>query len=216
VALYLLDSNDSMNSPVDRGITGELYGGDDEVRLMQEIALGVGGWRALEAMGLNVDVCHLNEGHAAFLVLERARRVREERDVSFRDTLCATRAGNVFTTHTPVVAGFDTFPPALIKRRSQLKLDAVLFPTDFSEASGCAGGVRATSLARAAPRCTWCRLSRTRPTLLSASPRGGSAWPTARRSRLRCSPGTSRVRSSAMRVSRVSGSSCWRRMGARG
>ena len=94
VALYLLDSNDSMNSPVDRGITGELYGGDDELRLMQEIVLGVGGWRALEAIGLQVDVCHLNEGHAAFLVLERARRFREDRGVSFRDALCATRAGN--------------------------------------------------------------------------------------------------------------------------
>ena len=116
VALYLLDSNDPMNSPVDRGITGELYGGDDELRLMQEIVLGVGGWRALEAMELDVDVCHLNEGHAAFLVLERARRFREERDVSFRDALCATRAGNVFTTHTPVAAGFDTFSPALIEK----------------------------------------------------------------------------------------------------
>ena len=116
VALYLLDSNDPMNSPVDRGITGELYGGDDELRLMQEIVLGVGGWRALEAIGLQVDVCHLNEGHAAFLVLERARRFREERDVSFRDALCATRAGNVFTTHTPVAAGFDMFPPALIEK----------------------------------------------------------------------------------------------------
>ena len=105
-----------MNSPVDRGITGELYGGDEELRLMQEIILGVGGWRALEAMELDVDVCHLNEGHAAFLVLERARRFREERNVSFRDALCATRAGNVFTTHTPVAAGFDTFPPELIKK----------------------------------------------------------------------------------------------------
>ena len=116
VALYLLDSNDPMNSPVDRGITGELYGGDDELRLMQEIVLGVGGWRALEAIGQDVDVCHLNEGHAAFLVLERARRFREERDVSFRDALCATRAGNVFTTHTPVAAGFDMFSPALIEK----------------------------------------------------------------------------------------------------
>jgi len=116
VALYLLDSNDPMNSPVDRGITAELYGGGDEVRLMQEIVLGVGGWRALEAMELDVDVCHLNEGHAAFVVLERARRFREEHRVSFRDALCATRAGNVFTTHTPVTAGFDAFAPELIEK----------------------------------------------------------------------------------------------------
>jgi starch phosphorylase len=81
---------------------------------MQELVLGIGGWRALEAMKLDVDVCHLNEGHAAFVVLERARRFMEDRGVSFRDALRATRAGNVFTTHTPVPVGFDAYPPALI------------------------------------------------------------------------------------------------------
>jgi starch phosphorylase len=114
--LYLLDSNDPLNSPVDHGITGELYGGGPELRLMQEIALGIGDWRALEAVRLDVDVCHLNEGHAAFVVLERARRFMEERRVPFREALCATRAGNVFTTHTPVTAGFDTYPPGLIEK----------------------------------------------------------------------------------------------------
>lgn len=113
--LYLLDSNDPLNSPVDRGITGELYGGSPELRLVQELVLGICGWRALEAVKLDVDVCHLNEGHAGFVVLERARRFMEERGVSFRDALWATRAGNVFTTHTSVSAGFDTYRPELLE-----------------------------------------------------------------------------------------------------
>jgi starch phosphorylase len=115
-ALYLLDSNDPLNSPADRGITGELYGGGPELRLMQELALGIGGWRMLEALGLEIDVCHLNEGHAAFVVLERARRCMEQARVSFGEALWATRAGNVFTTHTPVEAGFDRFSPELIEK----------------------------------------------------------------------------------------------------
>jgi starch phosphorylase len=114
--VYLLDSNDPMNSPVDRGITGELYGGGPELRLAQELVLGIGGWRALEAMRLGVDVCHLNEGHAAFVVLERARCFMEERGVSFRDALRATRAGNVFSTHTPMPVGFDTYSPELVEQ----------------------------------------------------------------------------------------------------
>ena len=115
-ALYLLDSNDPLNSPADRGITGELYGGGTEVRLMQEVVLGIGGWRALEAMGLEVDVCHLNEGHAAFAVLERARAFLQQHRTSFWEALWATRAGNVFTTHTPVAAGFDAYPRGLIDK----------------------------------------------------------------------------------------------------
>ena len=73
--LYLLDSNDPVNGPVDRGIVGKLYGGGSEMRLMQEIVLGVGGWRLVEALHPEIEVCHLNEGHAAFAVLERARRL---------------------------------------------------------------------------------------------------------------------------------------------
>jgi starch phosphorylase len=116
VTLYLLDSNDPFNSPVDRGITGELYGGNHEMRLLQEIVLGIGGWRALEAMGLQVDLCHLNEGHAAFVVLERARRRMLDEGVPFWEAWWATRAGNVFTTHTAVAAAFDAFDPTLIVR----------------------------------------------------------------------------------------------------
>jgi starch phosphorylase len=116
VTLYLLDSNDPLNSPADRGITSELYGGGQELRLVQELVLGISGWRLLEALGLEADVCHLNEGHAAFVVLERARSFMAQHGVSFWEALYATRAGNVFTTHTPVAAGFDTFPPALINK----------------------------------------------------------------------------------------------------
>jgi starch phosphorylase len=114
--LYLLDSNDPANDPVERGITSELYGGGPELRLAQELMLGIGGWRLLERLGIDVEVCHLNEGHAAFVVLDRARSFMDAHGCSFHEALAVTRAGNVFTTHTPVAAGFDRFDPALIKR----------------------------------------------------------------------------------------------------
>ena len=115
VKLYLLDSNDPMNSPADRGITSELYGGGPELRLQQEIALGIGGWRLLDSLGLDVDVCHLNEGDAALAVLERARSFMAETKQPFGVALAATRGGNVFTTHTPVEASFDRFSPELLE-----------------------------------------------------------------------------------------------------
>jgi hypothetical protein len=116
VRLYLLDSNDAANFPAHRGITSELYGGGPELRLNQEMVLGIGGWRLLDALGLKPEVCHLNEGHAAFAVLERARTFMEETGQSFEVALAATRSGNLFTTHTPVAAGFDRFSPALIEQ----------------------------------------------------------------------------------------------------
>lgn len=116
VPLYLLDSNDPLNSPIDRGITGKLYDAGHDHRLMQEIVLGVGGWRLLEALGLDIDICHLNEGHAAFAVVERARCFMRRHGTTFREALWATRAGNVFTTHTAVPAGFDRYEPAAIRR----------------------------------------------------------------------------------------------------
>jgi starch phosphorylase len=116
VTLYLLDANILTNNPSDRGITGQLYGGDREMRLQQEMALGIGGWRALAALGLRPQVCHLNEGHAAFAVLERARDLMGESGCTFWQALAATAAGNVFTTHTPVPAGFDRFAPELVAR----------------------------------------------------------------------------------------------------
>lgn len=114
VKLYLLDSNDMANFPAHRGITSELYGGGPELRLKQEMLLGFGGWRLLRALGLRPEVCHLNEGHAALAVLERARDFMKESGLPFDAALAVTRAGNLFTTHTAVAAGFDRFPPALI------------------------------------------------------------------------------------------------------
>lgn len=114
--LYLLDSNDPFNEPADRGLTATLYGGNSEVRLLQEIILGVGGWRLIDALGLDVEICHLNEGHAAFVVVERARQFMQRHGTTFREALWATRAGNVFTTHTAVPAGFDTFASAEIEK----------------------------------------------------------------------------------------------------
>lgn len=114
--LYLLDSNDPANAPVYRGITSELYGGGPELRLEQELVLGIGGWRLLRGLGIQPEVCHLNEGHAAFAVLERARSFMEDSGQPFEVALFVTRAGNVFTTHTPVAAGFDRFAPSLIGR----------------------------------------------------------------------------------------------------
>ena len=116
VKLYLLDSNDAANFPAHRGITSELYGGGPELRLKQEMLLGIGGWRLLRALGVQPEVCHLNEGHAAFAVLERARSFMEETGQPFEAALAVTRAGNLFTTHTAVAAGFDRFAPALIEQ----------------------------------------------------------------------------------------------------
>jgi starch phosphorylase len=116
VKLYLLDSNDAANFPAHRGIASELYGGGPELRLLQEMLLGIGGWRLLAALGIKPEVCHLNEGHAAFAVLERARSFMQENAQSFEVALAATRAGNLFTTHTAVAAGFDRFTPALIEQ----------------------------------------------------------------------------------------------------
>lgn len=114
--LYLLDSNDAANFPAYRGITSELYGGGPELRLKQELLLGIGGWRLLAALGIQPEVCHLNEGHAAFAILERARSFMQETGKSFAVALAVTRAGNLFTTHTAVDAGFDRFSPALIEQ----------------------------------------------------------------------------------------------------
>lgn len=114
--LYLLDSNDPANPPEARSITGELYGGGPELRLQQELVLGIGGWRLLRALGLEPEICHLNEGHPALAVLERARCFALDNGCPFDVAFTATRAGNVFTTHTAVPAGFDRYTPALFER----------------------------------------------------------------------------------------------------
>ena len=116
VPLYLLDSNAPLNDAADRGITCKLYADGPETRLCQEIVLGIGGWRLLDALGISIGACHLNEGHAAFVVLERARSAMRAQGLSFRAALWATRAATLFTTHTPVAAGFDAFSPALLAK----------------------------------------------------------------------------------------------------
>ncbi|HEY4743798.1 MAG TPA: glycosyltransferase family 1 protein [Desulfuromonadaceae bacterium] len=116
VPLYLLDTNLEENRPEDRLITAQLYGGDQEMRILQEILLGIGGIRALRALGIVPNVCHMNEGHAAFLALERIRLLMEKRGVGFNEASEIVRAGNVFTTHTPVEAGIDHFPADLLDK----------------------------------------------------------------------------------------------------
>ena len=130
VWLYLLDSNDPLNSPRDRSITANLYPGGKEQRLMQEIVFGVGGWRLLEALEIPVDVCHLNEGHAAFAILARAVSVMDSMGLPFSEALLATRPGNVFTTHTPVDAAFDRFEPNLIGPYADYLAEMVDVPVD--------------------------------------------------------------------------------------
>lgn len=115
VHLYLLDTNIAENArPEHREITDQLYGGDIHTRMRQEIVLGVGGLRALKAMGLKPTVFHMNEGHSAFLALERVRLLMKEENLSFEEALEASRSNNVFTTHTPVPAGIDLFAPGLM------------------------------------------------------------------------------------------------------
>ncbi len=128
--LYLLDSNDPLNTPADRGITNKLYDDMPETRLRQEMILGIGGWRAIRALNLDPDVCHLNEGHAAFAVLERAREFGQRHGKPFAVALAATRAGNVFTTHTPVAAGFDSFLREMVARNLKDYLGAAGVETE--------------------------------------------------------------------------------------
>jgi glycogen phosphorylase len=110
VPLYLLDSNIPDNPrPEDRDLTDRLYGGDRRTRIRQEILMGIGGIRALDALGLRPDICHMNEGHSAFLALERTRQMMEEHNLNFEQARQISKSGNIFTTHTPVPAGLERF-----------------------------------------------------------------------------------------------------------
>ena len=119
IDLFLLDSNDPLNQPWDRAITSTLYPIGQEKRLLQELVLGFGGWKALQEMGIEPEICHLNEGHAAFVVLARAYHFMRKTALPFAVALWATRAGNIFTTHTPVASGFDRFDGSLIRQYAQ-------------------------------------------------------------------------------------------------
>jgi starch phosphorylase len=114
VSLYLLDADLEVNDPRDRELTYKLYGGDLNTRIQQEILLGIGGMRALEALGIEPEVCHMNEGHAAFMVFEKTRMLMDKYDLSFEEARDLVSAGSLFTTHTPVPAGIDLFPPEMI------------------------------------------------------------------------------------------------------
>lgn len=114
--LFLLDTNLPTNSTFDRTITQTLYGGDSEMRICQEIVLGIGGLKALYGMNLEPSVCHMNEGHAAFMALERVRRIRSRYNMTYEEAFEAAKASNVFTVHTPVAAGNDEFPAEMIDK----------------------------------------------------------------------------------------------------
>ena len=116
VALYLLDTNLEANSAPDRALTARLYGGDNEMRIQQEMILGIGGVRVLRALGLEPAVCHMNEGHSSLLGLERTRMLMEQHGVSFAEARLPVTAATAFTTHTAVAAGIDLFSPDLVTR----------------------------------------------------------------------------------------------------
>src|SRR5437667_1212822 len=116
VSLYLLDTDVPENNAEDRLITAELYGGDLEMRMRQEMLLGIAGVNALSALGIEPDVFHMNEGHSAFLGLERIRRLVAEKKLGFYAALQLVAAANVFTTHTPVPAGNDSFPREMMRK----------------------------------------------------------------------------------------------------
>ena len=115
-SLYLLDTNLPENAPAHRTITEQLYGGDRENRIKQEIVLGVGGVKALKAMGMNPTVYHINEGHSAFLLCERIIEIMQDKKISFNEAKEIVWATSVFTTHTPVIAGNEHFDFNLVKK----------------------------------------------------------------------------------------------------
>ncbi len=115
IPLFLIDTNVRENSPEKRNITSRLYEGDSKIRLAQEILLGIGGMRALEAMGIHPTVCHLNEGHCSFVGIERAVHIMTKNNLDLKTTLELVPRTTVFTTHTPVAAGHDEFPTDMVK-----------------------------------------------------------------------------------------------------
>ncbi|MBL8049237.1 MAG: alpha-glucan family phosphorylase [Chthonomonas sp.] len=126
ISLYLLDSNVLSNAQDDKQITDALYGGDEQMRLRQEMILGIGGMRALKRLGIRPSTCHLNEGHAGFLTIERLNQIMGEEGVDTKTARQAMVAGNIFTTHTPVPAGFDVFRPELLNTYLKKEIEGKL------------------------------------------------------------------------------------------
>jgi glycogen phosphorylase len=152
VPLYLMDTDVPQNDPADRVLSARLYGGDHEMRIAQEIVLGVGGVRALRALGIDASVWHMNEGHAAFLGLERCRELVNGLDVDFEVARQIAAANGVFTTHTPVAAGNDVFSFELVERYfkdywPQLRLDRDGFMNLAREDASWGSGFSMTVLA---------------------------------------------------------------------
>ncbi len=132
IPLFLLDTNVPLNAESDRRLAARLYGGDHEIRIAQEIVLGIGGVRALRALGLNPAIYHMNEGHSAFLSLERVRELVQQQGLSFFEAQQVVAASSVFTTHTPVPAGNDAFSFDLVDKYfrtfwGQMRLDRIGF-----------------------------------------------------------------------------------------
>jgi starch phosphorylase len=130
VPLYFLDADVDENDAAGREVTDRLYGGDTEHRLRQEVLLGIGGVRALDALGIDAQVFHTNEGHAGFLGLERIRRAMVEQGLGYREAIESVRSGCIFTTHTPVPAGIDRFPRPLMEKYFSPWADEVGVPVD--------------------------------------------------------------------------------------
>ncbi|HUQ30986.1 MAG TPA: alpha-glucan family phosphorylase [Pyrinomonadaceae bacterium] len=126
IPLYLLDTNIPENEETDRLVTGHLYGGDRETRIVQEMMLGIGGVRLIRRLGIEPHVFHLNEGHSAFLTLELAREVREAEDIPFEEAASRVRENCVFTTHTPVAAGNDEFIIPLVEKAFESSYEEAL------------------------------------------------------------------------------------------
>jgi len=136
VPLFLLDADIPENTPRDRDLTHRLYGGDEEMRIRQEILLGIGGLRLLEALEMTPTVAHVNEGHAAFMTIERIRQRMQHDEMDFGEAREATAPSNIFTTHTPVPAGIDTFKPQLVAKYISPYLSAVGLSLDDFMALG--------------------------------------------------------------------------------
>ncbi len=191
VPLYMLDTNLDENAPEDREITTRLYGGDQDMRIRQEIILGIGGIRALRLLGIKPNVCHMNEGHAAFLALERIRLLMEERRLSFGEAREVVRAGNIFTTHTPVEAGIDHFPPTCWT--STWLATTGPWGSPATSSWGSDGTTRAPTTNRSAWR-SWPSSWPATPTASASSTArsparcGGASGPNCRRSRSRSPP----------------------------
>ena len=218
VPLYLLDANDPLNGPVDRGITTKLYGGGPDARLLQDLILGVGGWRLLEALGLEPTVAHLNEGHAAFVVVERARAFMRRARASASTRRCGRPAPATCSRPTPrSPAGFDRFDADRVERYlRRRRRPADRRSTECSRSAGAIPADGARAVRHGVPGDAWLGPDQRRqPAARRGQPRACS--PTCSRAgpNARCRSATSPTASTSRRGTRVPPTSCGRRPAAR-